>query len=577
MKKIILLILFLGGLIFIVASCSYFSEKASVTEDKNKEVYLNINKKNFYTIKPFYSSEGFICVVPYIWKDSIEIIQKEKTQCNDSIIFRYTFLNSVFINTVSGNMNNVDSSKDHTFKEPGTIKIVSANGVIQYDDSLKYIKGRGNSSWTKEKKSYNIALDRRTKMLGLKKSEKYNLISTHGLTNEFALQIARDFGCSSAISSELVNLYLNGDYHGLYILSNKVDIDKSSVNVTNLEKKNKKYDKRNHLTIESEDDSYKYIKGIESPEDITGGYLIEVMNFVYKYQNLPCGFISKNGNYFRFKSPENASKEEVLYIKQAYQEFYDAIKSPDGINPITKKYYTDLIHLDSFVKYYLIEESLSNMDGGYGNLYFYKDINAIDNKFYVGPVWDMEWSMGINSYPYFLYPQALNVLPGSNNESQKMFYYLYQHKDFREKVDSLFQNVLYPIIDQRFCADTIPFDLENDGTLNYLRWPDRYSSSIEEYRKLCSYMRPHIDFLKEIFSSDTKRKDYCKIIINAGFSERNIMFFVKKGEVFSFPDIPWFSVANQKKEKDGWYENNIKLDNTDQVIQEDKFYELHWK
>lgn len=576
MSKRVFLIVFSLFTLLMVSSC--ISTKQEQPEDyrlkRCKTIGLQLSEAINYKVYPFPTDSGYVCVIPQAFRQVCSFEAEEEGLTPDSLDIRYSELSSVFINTTSGSMKAIHASQDHSYKEAGIIKIVNERGEVEYDDSLKYIKGRGNSSWNLEKKSYNIQLTSKSKPLGLKKSKKFCLVNTHGITNGLALQIARDFGTASAIRSTLVNLYLNGEYRGLYLLTNKVDISKASVDITDLDELNKKT-KGKKQTVESEDGSYKYVDGLKSPKDITGGYLIEVMNFQYKYKALPCGFVSQEGNHIRFKSPENATKDEVLYISGLFKEFYDAIKAPDGINPKTGRYYADYIDLTSFAKYYLVEETLSNMDAGYGNLYFYKDCDSIDPKIYAGPVWDMEWSMGINDYPYFGYPEALNLQAGSNDESQKLFYYLFQHEDFRQLVYQLYQQELYPMINAVISSDQVSSLLKTDGSLNYCRWPDRYASSEEEFTHLCSYLRPHIEFLRQIFSS--KSDDYCRVLVNAGYSKRNIMFMVPRGSVFALPDFPWFSADGIKKEKEGWYENDKPVSNAEQIVDEDKYYELRWK
>lgn len=561
----------------ILTSCTSTPTKNTNTDlrrDYCLSIGIKIPENDHLLIHPFPIETGYIYAIPQSWKHKIDF--DKSTSENDSISIRYTCLNSVFINTASGNMDKIHASKNHDYKESGFITIINSDGTIEIQDTLNYIKGRGNSSWTKEKKSYNIKLAHKRAPLGLKKSAKFNLVSTRGITNELALQIAREFGASSAISSNLVNLYLNGEYRGLFLLTNKVEASNSSVNITNLDKKNKKKKPEAQNTIEKENGKYKYVSGLTSPEDITGGYIIEVMNFKYKYKSLPCGFISQEGNKIRFKAPEEATEEEVLYIQNLYNEMFSAAKALTGVCSKSGRMYSDYIDLESFAKYYLIEESLSNMDGGYGNLYIYKDRDKINPKLYAGPIWDMEWSMGINDYPYFKYPQAVNMLAGSTDENQKLFCYLFQHDDFRLIVDSLFQNCLYPILKQKFSQDTVPSELNNDAIINYLRWPDLYHSANEEYAQLCKYMRPHIDFLKEIFTPSAE-EHFFTIKINAGYSKRNIMFYVRKGDFFTLPHFPWFSNDGQNKELVGWFENNNPVNDTIIKIDKNRYFELHWK
>jgi len=140
-----------------------------------------------FCIHPFPTDSGYVFAIPQDWEQKIDSSVLASVKSQDSISILYTKLNSIFINTESGSMEAIHASKNHEYKESGIIKIINEKGEIVLSDTLKYIKGRGNSSWLKEKKSYNIKVSHKCSPLGLKESpdfDSFYLQFSIGLKNQ---------------------------------------------------------------------------------------------------------------------------------------------------------------------------------------------------------------------------------------------------------------------------------------------------------------------------------------------------------------------------------------------------------
>ena len=82
-------------------------------------------------------------------------------------------------------------------------------------------------------------------------------------------------------STDWVDLYYDGVYRGTYIVSEKNSVNKTGVNITDMEgayeKLNPGYGE-NASTALAENkygQTYQYTTGLTEPENITGGYLLE--------------------------------------------------------------------------------------------------------------------------------------------------------------------------------------------------------------------------------------------------------------------------------------------------------------
>ncbi len=299
----------------------------------------------------------------------------------------------------------VDASKDNS--TTGKMLLVGADGSVIYDGSLTQLKARGNSTFTyAPKKSYQIKLDPKNDLLGNgEKVKTWVLLANYNdptmLHDKLFKDLAADLGMYSA-DCDWVDLYYDGEYRGTYLLSEKNSIGETGVDITDLESEYKKAndgygDNAEVKTAENAyGQTYYYTKDLTDPENITGGYLLEV-NGNDRGVDDASGFSTVKGYEINVKSPEWASQTAMKYISEYYQEFEDAVYAKDadgnytGYNEATGKYYYDYCDLDSLVKMYLIQELSASTDAFHASLYFYKDA---DGKLCAGPVWDMDLSLG---------------------------------------------------------------------------------------------------------------------------------------------------------------------------------------
>ena len=327
---------------------------------------------------------------------------------SQKITIRKASVASMFITSddaVNKGREYVDESKDNS--ATGKMLLVGTDGSVIYDGSLTQLKARGNSSFTyAPKKSYQIKLDPKNDLLGNgEKVKTWVLLANYNdptmLHDKFFKDLAADLGMYSA-DCDWVDLYYDGEYRGTYLLSEKNSIGETSVDITDLESEYEKVNEGygDNAEVKTAENAYGgtyyYTNGLTDPENITGGYLLEV-NGNDRGVDEASGFSTVKGYDINVKSPEWASQAAMKYISEYYQEFEDAVYAKDadgnytGYNEATGKYYYDYCDLDSLVKMYLIQELSASTDAFYASLFFYKDA---DGKLCAGPVWDMDLSLG---------------------------------------------------------------------------------------------------------------------------------------------------------------------------------------
>ena len=93
-----------------------------------------------------------------------------------------------------------------------------------------------------------------------------------------------------------------------------------------------------------------------------------------------------------FKNPEYANTKTTMFntVEEVFQAVEDSFNASDFYATYQgeKKHYTDLVDMDSLVRYLMLNEFDWNTVTK-KSTYMYKDLGG---KLFIGPVWDMDWT-----------------------------------------------------------------------------------------------------------------------------------------------------------------------------------------
>ena len=430
--------------------------------------------------------------------DSAEIIKTGSTQITIgkqkgslTVMRGSKGLPAVFVTTESGNLKKIEASKAN--REPGTCVLRGADGEVQYDGALDSVKCRGNSSMTFKKKNYQIKLAKSTDLLGMGKAKKWILTGNYRdksyLRNQVMLDLAAAVGMSYTPGHISAELYINHEYRGLYLFSEKVEIDKDRIAVANLEKATEKLNDNPLDTFKSvgkkksTKGSYKAYDIPNEPEDITGGYLVEFESYPARYKQEASAYTTRKGNILVVKSPEYASVAQMKYVSSLFQSFENAIMSDSGTDPDTGSHYTEIADADSLALKYMIEEISENYDGNSSSQYFYKPADSVSTKIFAGPVWDYDSTFGSyaakHNAKYVLNPAHLWIASGDRTA---WYPALYRHQDFRSLVASLWEDRVKGAVEvllglRESASDTLQSidqlqkSIQDSAAMDRKRWP----------------------------------------------------------------------------------------------------------
>ena len=258
---------------------------------------------------------------------------------------------------------NVDNNMAVTSKEDYrgcNIKIESDNDEWDYEGRGR-IRGRGNSTWEwYPKKPYRLKLDEKASILGLDEEKDWVLLANYrdptNVMNTFVFEMGRGLGIPFTNHTRYVELTLNGDYKGLYQLTEQVEQGKSRVNISG---------KKGWLLSLDVDDG-----PAESP-----GAGDNFWSQVYK---MPVCV----------KSPEAEDYATPETLVGDAREALRALEDPILVHDYDAL--AKVMDISVMIDYLLIQEFIYNVEvAAPRSIYLYKDDGA-DARWTFGPLWDFD-------------------------------------------------------------------------------------------------------------------------------------------------------------------------------------------
>lgn len=227
----------------------------------------------------------------------------------------------------------VDTSKDNVAK--GSMLFETAKGKSVYDGALTQIKARGNSTFKYyPKKSYQIKLDKKTSLIkGTEKGKTWILLAAYTDPTKMADQIWKEAAAATgdtyAAKEETIDLYYDGEYRGTYMLSEKNQINKNRIDITDMEEAYTNenpagYGDSENMVKKKATNKYKQpyyyskqiINGTQQnvvEPDKKGGFLLEMNGTSGDEMSW---FKTNNGIAYNVKSPEFTGQESMKYVSE---------------------------------------------------------------------------------------------------------------------------------------------------------------------------------------------------------------------------------------------------------------------
>ena len=251
--------------------------------------------------------------------------------------------------------------------------------ILHYNGKIG-IEIRGSYSSTFPQKPYGIETrdedgeNLNISLLDMPKENDWILIPNFNdksfVRSTLAFDLFRSMG-HYAPRAKLCEVFVNSDYRGMYIFTEKIKRDKNRIDISKLKPED--------------------ITG----DDLTGGYVIKID--YYNYDNSWLSDFSPMNHsdkkiYFVYSDPDATElvDEQKTYIQNFMKSTEGALYSDDFVDPdIGYRKYMDV---NSFIDYFIVNEVSRNVDGYKKSRYFYKDKDSNGGLLHAGPVWDFDWA-----------------------------------------------------------------------------------------------------------------------------------------------------------------------------------------
>ena len=339
-------------------------------------------------------------------------------------------------------------------RKPGSLVMLDGDGSLEMAAEIPSFKTRGNSTFYASKKPFQFRLEKKEPLAGMQKNKTWILLANWFdislIRDQMIFDLCREIGMSSTPDCRQTDLYVNGAYLGTYLLTEKIQIKKGRLEITDLEE-----------TLESlngaeayEAAQFKKGKGstltrlrwfdVKEPTDITGGFLLEIeKELQYSKMTSAPGFVTDAGMCVVVKEPSHAGFREVDYIGTLINDFHNGLLQPDGISKATGKHYSSYIDMRSFGLKIALEEFTCNFDVRASSQFLYKDSDRADARVFAGPAWDYDLSCG-NKDDGPRNPQKKDYVLNRSTSEVYIYHWLLTHADFQMVTRQLFDEVFLP-------------------------------------------------------------------------------------------------------------------------------------
>ena len=297
------------------------------------------------------------------------------------------------------------------------------------------IKGRGNNSWNYKKKSYRLKFSEKVKLFGLTKGKSWVLLANpqHGslMVNAIAMKIGQLANAPYTNHAIPVELYINGEYQGSYIFTEKIGLGNNSVDI---------------------DEEFAYMLELDS-------YFDEDFKFRSAHNNLPVNI--KDPDLLEFESGKVSSSLLQSFLNDNCRNSIPAQNMPNTsltatvisnynakniiFNIIEEQFnrldsivcnngdLSQVLDLDAAARYFLVNDLVLNRELLHPKSVFLwkSNITSDDSKFVLGPIWDFDYTFGYSNNTYFIHGAHDAFIINNNKPGYEFFTALMENREFQ--------------------------------------------------------------------------------------------------------------------------------------------------
>lgn len=377
-----------------------------------------------------------------------------------AVYAQLTTLPTLYVETVSGS-----DPVDKVNYLPCKVTMVEDGKVTTYTITAGGIRGRGNSTWSAQKKPWRLKFDSKVALIGAEhaKAKNWTLLANAYdkslMRNALTYHLGTFVGLAFCPAAKFVDMVLNGKYIGTYQISDQMEVKTGRV-----------------------------------PVDEDTGWLLEYANAEDKVDD-PKVALDWGGVYYgnvEIKNPdfEGDRLDANPVLSAAISDYLNKTLGPRLVPTLTGYDYVDavrgyrsLVDTLSLVNWYIATEVTANWDGFY-SIYSYREADgADDTRLHLGPMWDYDLAYGnhTETYDYFsdFYQKLLAEcnfnryqFPGGYRKMQPVIRHLWDDPWFADAVTRRLHSLLDAGLQRHLeeKIDRMQQELGPSARKNFQRW-----------------------------------------------------------------------------------------------------------
>lgn len=241
------------------------------------------------------------------------------------------------------------------------------------------VRGRGNSTWSYDKKPYRLKFTEKQRMLLPKKAKNFvllaNYIDESMMRNFAAFKFGDVIGMPWIHHAQPVDVYFNGYYKGSYMLTEKVGFNNGSVDI-------QAADEPNSIMLELDNNNV-------GRDRVTGEVICTEDDIFFASELYGDG----SGCFFpvKIKDPDapTVAADSIAWVakwKADFDRFMEVVREGNA------EAIFEQCDLESLVRYVMVFNFCCNQELDHPkSVYVYKTEGG---KWYFGPCWDFDWAFG---------------------------------------------------------------------------------------------------------------------------------------------------------------------------------------
>lgn len=345
----------------------------------------------------------------------------------ETVCLRQSSLPSLRLTLNGTTLDQIHQDKD--VKYPGN-DLVLTDGDDVLTGTVE-IKGRGNSTWREyAKKPYQIKFSKKTSVLGMPAAKKWILLANASddsmIRTRLVYDAAEQMDFPFVTEYQYVDLWIDGQYLGVYLLGEKAEIGKGRLN-------------------------------LQDP----AGAMFELDN----------GFATDEDHYFfegrlnSYFALKEIVEEDDGHIQQAMTNFQTAMTrlttalTSQGWENLSLSQLNEMIDVDSLARYYLMNEYVLNGESFFTSFFWYQD--GASDVLHVGPLWDFDTCMGNKNE---------KVTDYNASSTSVLMKKMLNIPAFYQRVQELYARYKPVLTGMAGQVDGLRDEIGVSADLNYLRW-----------------------------------------------------------------------------------------------------------